>query len=229
MSHWKLVVAVVLCCSVSVAAEISEKWQKRINDAEASYTAAVAKADTVRANAVQKANADRLAVLKKALSEATKAKDEDAIEALKEKVAAGDKEKAAKAKPASTTRPENAVRLGTHEYAVIPDKLTWHMAKKRCEELGGHLVTFESPEEQDLALRAGKITNAPLWIGATNEANLTEWTWVNGSSVKVDDFAKLDDTSRETISCGIAYSNENRTWSDSNLGNHFGFICEWDN
>jgi hypothetical protein len=82
-----LCLAAILSISTCFAADqLAEKWQKRINDAEANYAAAVAKADNARFFAVQKANGDRLKVLKSALSDATKSGDFDAATAFKEKV-----------------------------------------------------------------------------------------------------------------------------------------------
>lgn len=82
----------ILLTSASIAADqLAEKWQKRINDAEANFTAAVAKADNVLFFAVQKANTDRLKVLKAALSDSTKAGDFDAGVALREKITAAEK------------------------------------------------------------------------------------------------------------------------------------------
>ncbi len=78
--------AAVFFVSVVVAAEISEKFSKRLESVEATYQSAVQKADNTRFYAVQKANQERLKSLKAALSDATKAGDFDAATAVKARV-----------------------------------------------------------------------------------------------------------------------------------------------
>jgi hypothetical protein len=142
MRHRKLLVVFMLFVSTTVAAELAEKWRKRISGVNVVYTAAVTKADNARFFAIQKANSERLSILKKTLSDATKAGDFDAAALLNEKV------RLAELDGISRPKPKNIVRFGRNEYALIEDKVSWHTAKKRCEEMGGHLVTFETPDEQ---------------------------------------------------------------------------------
>lgn len=216
-------IAIVLFCSVVIAADqLAEKWQKRIADAEANYAAAVAKADNTRFYAVQKANSDRLNVLKKALSDATKAGDFVAASKLKEKV------DAAESDGVSRPKPKNVVKFGGHEYALIEDKVTWHVAKRRCEEMGGHLVTFESKEEQAFCLDACRSANVPVWIGVANEDDFSRFVWVSGSLAIVDKTWIFDNGAEKEFSFGIAYWPPSSQFSDHNLGAHEFFVCEWD-
>lgn len=59
------------------AAELPEKFARKLNSADETYKTAVQKADAARFYAVQKANLERIKVLKAALVEATKAGDFD--------------------------------------------------------------------------------------------------------------------------------------------------------
>lgn len=219
-----------LCCCLCLIAAVSaiaadqlaEKWQKRIADAEANYAAAVAKADNTRFYAVQKANSDRLNVLKKALSDATKAGDFVAASKLKEQV------DAAASDGVSRPKPKNVVKFGGHEYALIEDKVTWHVAKRRCEELGGHLVTFESQPEQAFCLAACKSAMVPVWIGISNEEDKTQFVWVTGTLATVDKSWIFDNANVADFSWGLAYWPPSGQFSDHNLGAHEFFVCEWD-
>ena len=44
-------------------------------------------------------------------------------------------------------------------YVIVFKSLTWKSARSRCEGMGGHLVTIESQEENDLInnIRASKF------------------------------------------------------------------------
>lgn len=81
---------------------------------------------------------------------------------------------------------DNAVfteTLNGHTYKVYPENLTWNEAKEKCENFGGHLITANTPEEQQLV---GKITSnygSNYWLGGKlDETNV--WRWVTGEVIQ---------------------------------------------
>ena len=209
---------VSLCCvsTVFAANQLAEKWQKRISDAETAYAAAVTKADNARFYAVQKANGDRLAVLKKALSDATKAGDFDAATALKEKVNAAEKD------GTSRPKPKNTVKFGGHEYALIEEKVTWHVAKRRCEEMGGHLACLKSADEVAFGFDLYKRFGDLIWLGATDEGKEGEWIWVDGSRIS----PAYVFTDRKGDANHLIF-NDGKLM-DGNAGARCAFLCQWE-
>lgn len=207
------------CLTASIAADkLADKWQKRITDAESAYTFAVTKADNARFFAVQKANGDRLKILKTAMSDATKLGDLEAATTIRDLV------KIAELDGVGKPRPKNAVKFAGHEYALIEDKVTWHVAKKRCEEMGGHLATVESDSENSFLLSASQSSKLEPWIGATDEEHEGVWRWVNGSpfslTIHKDNF--------NGIQHYLVYHSMLNTWDDGDGGARNPFICEWD-
>ena len=75
---------------IAAAPQLSDKWQKRLNDADSNYQQAVNKADGIRQTAVQRASADRLRVLKQCLADITKAGDFEAAAAVKARIEAAE-------------------------------------------------------------------------------------------------------------------------------------------
>jgi hypothetical protein len=73
---------------------------------------------------------------------------------------------------------------GIGRYSVVSGVFTWAQAKAAAEGTGGHLATFTSQEEWDVALSSIEpnalegITGA--WIGATDANEEGIWTWVTG-------------------------------------------------
>jgi hypothetical protein len=77
---------------------------------------------------------------------------------------------------------------GHYYQAFKADGITWHEAKKRCEAMGGHLVTVEDERENQGITWAFKGTwvaagvfqgvFARWWMGASAEDG--KWSWVNG-------------------------------------------------
>ena len=64
--------------------------------------------------------------------------------------------------------PTNAPHWGHSRYAIYTysgDSFTWEQAERYCENMGGHLVTITSPQEQAFIEQLNS-ENRHLWIGA---------------------------------------------------------------
>ena len=218
-----IVFGVVLLVGTATLAEISERTQKKLDAADAAYKAAVEKADNTRFYAIQKATADRVKVLKQALTEATKSGDFDGGSKLKELITAAETGMV-------RGKPKEAVKFGGHEYMAIKDELTWFSAKRLCEEMGGHLATCETPEEEAfvVALCRAPKTRFGCWIGASNENNQDKWVWVTGSEAVQAANWHHDNQYNKVIAHGMSYWPETDGLNDENLGARMGFVCEWE-
>ena len=201
------------------AAELSEKFAKRLESADANYQSAVQKAGNVRFYAVQKAAQERAKILKVALSDATKAGDFEAATVIKSQLAAVET-------AVVPAKPKDTFKIGAHEYAIVVASLPFHLAKKECEAMGGHLVTFESSKEQALILAACKQRGLFVWIGATDEAEIDKWKWVTGAPVELDADWKVDNGQKHAV--GMTYYPGTGTFNDENLGARIGYVCEWE-
>lgn len=218
-----LVLALPILLSVSfialaVAADtISEKFQKKLEAADAAYQAAVQKAENTKFYAVQKATADRVKVLKQAMTEATKAGDLDAANTFKARIEAAEQAGGTRAKP------KNVVKFGGHEYALIEEKATWHVAKRKCEEMGGHLAVLETPDEVARLTALCQAAKTTAWFGASDEEQEGEWLWINGSKVQFEFRRDNSGGTEHYLGC----YGEGSSWED--LGDaRFSFVCEWD-
>ncbi|MDB5391539.1 MAG: Clec4f, Clecsf13, Kclr [Planctomycetaceae bacterium] len=197
------------------AVPLSEKFAKRVATVEEAYTSATTKADNTKFFAIQKANIDRIKGLRAILSEATKAGEFDTLAELREKVAAAEKDGTVRPKP------KNVVKFGGHEYALIVDQATWHVAKRRCEEMGGHLVCCESPQESEFVLALSGQESA--WAGATDEETEGDWRWIVGNTkFNLPNQFNGDNGTAHHL---IAFKKE---WNDFIGGSRTNYICEWE-
>lgn len=137
--------------------------------------------------------------------------------------------------------PADAVEFNGHYYKVyeITGK-NWEEAKAYCENVGGHLVTITSKEEQEFI--TSKLTNKQLisyWIGGIKVNG--EFTWITGEEwsfsnwhpgepnsasskelyVQMYHFGKWNDTT-------IDIKNLDGTLNTARLSNT-SFVCEWEN
>lgn len=212
-------VSVLAALSSLGALSVSEKWAARLESADAAYHAAVAKADNVRFYALQKATQERAKVLKSALTDATKAGDFDAATEIKSRLAAAETAGGVRA------RPKNVVKFGGHEYALSEDKATWHVAKRACEEMGGHLATVETAAENEGLLAMCQASKSEPWIGGSDEATEDRWLWVTGSPVTIS----IHHDNASGNQHFLLYHATLGTWDDSDSGTRRPFVCEWDN
>lgn len=81
-----------------------------------------------------------------------------------------------------------------HEYAIIEHtNLSWEDACDYCENLGGHLATITSAEEQEFLnglLENGK--NNLYWIGGTKRDN--KWAWITAETFSFSYWAQGEPT-----------------------------------
>ena len=130
-----------------------------------------------------------------------------------------------------------------HYYKVFNEGMNWYSANKSCKEVGGHLVSITSREEQaavqSIILYSGKKQNF-YWTGGYIIEN-GKWQWITREEFSYTNWAKGEpnnDLGNEFI-LSIYNSGE---WNDCPADgiNHIpdmdffklenaGFICEWEN
>ena len=128
--------------------------------------------------------------------------------------------------------PRDAKSYGGHRYKVYSGKVTWHEAKFRCEELGGHLaIVGKSAENSFLAKYLGEtsLRSNAVFIGATDEVKEGNWLWVNGKKMDYQKWHK----GVKNKNGGPDYLVIQRwgDWSPSgkNTSSYVnGWICEWE-
>ncbi|MGC3970398.1 MAG: C-type lectin domain-containing protein [Pirellulales bacterium] len=139
-------------------------------------------------------------------------------------------------------RPLDAVKIGEHWYKFYGSTLTWAMAERTCEELGGQLTTIESPAEnnaltQYLLKSAGSQERASCWLGMSDTAQEGQFRLIDGTPLApplytnwlagqpdngngAEDVGTLDATFSAGQFTGV--------WADVNSAALLPFICEWD-
>lgn len=222
--HRVIIFAVLSLFAAVALAELSEKLQRKLDTTDAAYKTAVSKADNARFYAVQKASGDRVKALKQLQTEATKAGDLDGATEIKGRIAAAESEGSIRSKP------NDLVKFAGHEYAIIDEKLTFYRAKRRCEEMGGHLVAIETLPEQEFVLSLCRARNQRIgcWIGVTNEDGHEKWVWVTGTTAAQAATWRQDDADLNAHAHAMIYWPATDGFDDANLGTRMGYVCEWD-
>lgn len=216
-----LFVSAIAVAQTPPATRLAEKWLKRVSAIDAGFETAVMKADSGRFYALQKANGDRLKALKTVLADATRAGDFDAATEIKQRVTA------AEASSNVRTRPKNTLKRGGHEYALIEVPEEWHVAKRYCEEMGGHLAIIDSVNEANLINELIDGGKKDAWVGATDEVEEGKWFWINGRPL--DDFVLQRSAFDNSGPEGQHYLSILGSHWDNAGSSRRSYVCEWEN
>lgn len=146
--------------------------------------------------------------------------------------------------------PDDAKYFNGHWYKVYDISKSWTNAKAYCENLGGHLVTITSREENDFIKKLIIESPAPsssniFWIGASDSDVEGVWKWVTNEpfsytnwgtnepdNIDGADFCtiyrtKVQGTNRD----GSKFTVDIGQWDDYAIykNDTVYFICEWEN
>ncbi|HVV99784.1 MAG TPA: C-type lectin domain-containing protein, partial [Planctomycetaceae bacterium] len=126
---------------------------KFLEKADEKFEQAVDRTQQAFAKSMKEAYETRLKTYRSILAAATKAGDFDRATAVKAKIEEIEAERdeigeAPAGKKKATKIPRDALAFGGHHYLIVDEQRTWHVAKRRCEEMGGHLATINTPEEE---------------------------------------------------------------------------------
>lgn len=133
----------------------------------------------------------------------------------------------------SNTEKENLSTNEYNKYEVFEMNLTWDEAKAYCENLGGHLATITSEEEQNVVydlLENGEY--GAYWLGA-NVSN-GKWNWITGEEFGYQNWDAGEPNRGEEGMCLQMYEANGHwddTWLNGDKGGGYkehGFVCEYE-
>lgn len=75
--------------------------------------------------------------------------------------------------------PVDAIAWNGHHYKILDEDLNWYEAERKCEKLGGHLVTINSANE--LAFIRHICARRTIFLGATDVKQEGKWVWLDGT------------------------------------------------
>ncbi|MHC4503614.1 MAG: PA14 domain-containing protein, partial [Planctomycetota bacterium] len=133
------------------------------------------------------------------------------------------------ARPAAQV-PADAVSFGGHRYRLYAQPMSWHDAKRFCEQLGGHLVTITSKEENDFVTDLARRGGSSVWIGFTDERQEGKWEWVTGEEWTFTAWAPGNPSGSHAEGIenwGNLLAHKGYLWNDEHAMGCF-FLCEWE-
>lgn len=125
-----------------------------------------------------------------------------------------------------TKIPAKAVAFKGHHYFFVSAPCSWRVACQKCEEVGGHLVTFDSREEYAFVARLRG--NSAAYVGATRDTNTGGWEWIDGQPCR-DILWATNQPNNGGSEMFLGFQNNDPTGlHDWNVHDKLPFVCEWD-
>jgi len=119
----------------------------------------------------------------------------------------------------------NAFYFNGNVYKVFQYDMSYEDAKAYCEQLGGHLATITSKDEDKAVFTyISKIGNYDCVLGGSDAQTEGLWTWITGESFSYANWndGEPNDQNGEDF---LQYSNTGK-WNDIKWKSCF--LCEWD-
>lgn len=144
------------------------------------------------------------------------------------------------------TYTDRILEFNGHKYCIFTQAMSWGNAESFCSDIGGHLVSINSPEEQEFIQKIADNSNAVnLWTGGYLDENT--WKWTDGSNFGYSNWDVDKPDNYQGVEGYIkfpckdvnfeAWAAHRGKWDDVSLiadgisGDvplySFGFICEW--
>jgi hypothetical protein len=129
--------------------------------------------------------------------------------------------------------PEKVAFLNGHKYIFIPNALSWEEANKSATQMGGHLVTITSNEEQEFIsklLRAQGRDRQPTWLGFSDYGHEGDWRWITNEKTTFSNwgFGNPDNYEGRQHYGWIGLYGDDR-WDDAQEWLSLPFIVEFEN
>lgn len=131
---------------------------------------------------------------------------------------------------------DGAIEWNGHYYKVFQMQMTWYDADKFCKSMGGHLVTAETQEENEILKRilwkSESNRYKQYWYGGFFNDN-SGWMWVTGVSINYSDWingANFDKSSplwNPEVAISV-WCGDNPQWSTSARFVKYCPFCEWE-
>ncbi|HEV7279904.1 MAG TPA: C-type lectin domain-containing protein [Pirellulaceae bacterium] len=210
-----------LAYGVGAFAQPAAPVETVVKQADAAYAEAMNAASQAYVRTRKAELAEWVAAQEKALASAISVSDQEGIDYLTEIIG-----RSKRAGYIVEPMPKDAVKFRRNDYALIADPLPWHVAKRQCERMGGHLVTIETEEEEAFVLE--KFGQSLFWVGAGDAAEEGTFVWLSGRPYQTFGVKARLDNGRKNEHAVHWNPQRPGIWDDGNESVSLPFVCEWE-
>ncbi|XP_070961448.1 macrophage mannose receptor 1-like isoform X1 [Oncorhynchus clarkii lewisi] len=103
--------------------------------------------------------------------------------------------------------------------------LTWHQARKSCQQQGADLLSIVELHEQTYISGLTNILGTSLWIGLNSLDFEAGWQWSNGNPFRYLNWAPGHPSTEPGLSCATLNAGKASKWETNECSKKLGYIC----
>ncbi|XP_029313971.1 macrophage mannose receptor 1 [Cottoperca gobio] len=103
--------------------------------------------------------------------------------------------------------------------------LTWHQARKSCQQQGADLLSIVELHEQSYISGLTNHLETSLWIGLNSLDFESGWQWSNGNPFRYLNWAPGHPSSEPGLTCATLNAGKSSKWESSTCTKKLGYMC----
>lgn len=103
--------------------------------------------------------------------------------------------------------------------------LTWHQARKSCQQQGAELLSIVELHEQSYITGLTSSLGTSLWIGLNSLDFESGWQWSNGNPFRYLNWGPGHPSSEPGVSCATLNTGKASKWESVACSKKLGYIC----
>ncbi|KAM4606060.1 macrophage mannose receptor 1 [Polymixia lowei] len=103
--------------------------------------------------------------------------------------------------------------------------LTWHQARKSCQQQGADLLSIVELHEQTYISGLTNILGTSLWIGLNSLDFESGWRWSDGNPFRYLNWSPGHPSSEPGLSCAALNAGKASKWESNACNKKLGYIC----
>ncbi|NXN54657.1 MRC1 protein, partial [Rynchops niger] len=118
------------------------------------------------------------------------------------------------------------VSTGIHYQINSESALTWHQARKSCQQQNAELLSITEIHEQGYIGELTKKFSFAFWIGLNTLNFNSGWQWAGGSPFRYLNWAPGSPSLFPGKICGVMNPRRNAKWENRACNQRLGYICK---
>ncbi|XP_072781570.1 macrophage mannose receptor 1 isoform X2 [Taeniopygia guttata] len=115
---------------------------------------------------------------------------------------------------------------GIHYQINSQSALTWHQARKSCQQQNAELLSIAETQEQAYVRELTKEFSFAFWIGLNALDFNSGWQWAGGSPFRYLNWAPGSPSLLPGKICGLLNPRKNAKWENQACNQRLGYICK---